>query len=26
MIPMIALYLLLQRWIIAGVLQGAIRG
>jgi len=26
MIPMVALYLLLQRWIIAGVLQGSVRG
>jgi raffinose/stachyose/melibiose transport system permease protein len=26
MVPMIVLYLLLQRWIIAGVLQGSIRG
>jgi raffinose/stachyose/melibiose transport system permease protein len=26
MIPMVALYLALQRWIIAGVLQGSIRG
>jgi len=26
MVPMVALYLLLQRWIIAGVLQGSVRG